>query len=421
MPFAPTITDNTGLPEVRDHLQAAAQYAIELRRRPADQRGENYSEDLRSALDFINQFDAIERALAAGQRAADDQRIAAIEQQMRAGARSFGVDSPEDMLRARRSWGEQVVTAEGFEDWAGTRNGPYTAEVRNLISEYPIADGGTGSSTWLPVTTPVLHAASMQRRRMFVRDLVAPGTTGLSGVPYIQEVDAVALEGGASAVSEGSAKPEVDMQWVPADAPVRKIAAWIPATDEIMADAPTLRSYIDARLEYMLLIREEAMEINGTGTAPQLKGILAYADKQSQSAVSGDFPATVAAAIGKVENVDGDADGLVCNPVTYWTAVAKRHSEQFDNGFGGNAPATVSGITWGLASVRTRAVAAAQGIVGAFRFGAQVFDRQGVTIKVADQHSDDFIKNMIVIRAEKRLAFAVWRPNLFVDTTLPTS
>jgi HK97 family phage major capsid protein len=418
MPFAPTITENTGLPEVRDHLQAAAQYAIELRRRPADQRGDGYSEDLRSALDFINQFDAIERALTASQRAADDQRIAAIEQTMRAGARSFGIETPEDLARARMSIGAQVVAADGYEDWASTRSGTFVTETRALISEYT---GTTGADTWLPVATPTLHAASTQRRRAFVRDLVAPGTTGLSGVPYIQEVDAVALEGGASAVAEGSAKPEVDMKWIPADAPVRKIAAWVPVTDEIMTDAPTLRSYIDARLEYMLMIREEQLQISGTGTAPQLKGILAYADRQTQGAVAGDLPATVAAAIGKVENVDGDADGLVLNPVTFWTAVAKRHSDQFDHGFGGGAPGAVNNITWGLTSVRTRAMAAAQGIVGAFRYGAQVFDRSGLVVRVSDQHEDYFVNNKQVILMERREAFAVWRPNLFVDTTLPTS
>lgn len=61
MPFSPTLTptgDATAdLRAVRSTLGDAAQYALELRARPADQRDESYADDVRSAIDAITELD----------------------------------------------------------------------------------------------------------------------------------------------------------------------------------------------------------------------------------------------------------------------------------------------------------------------------------------------------------------------------
>lgn len=414
MPFAPTIEKDADLAKVRGHLSDAAKYALELRSRPADKRDEAYTEDVRSAIDFINEFDPIERAMT---RAATPVEPPAPEGR---GSRANGADLGDQEFR---SIGRQVVEAQGFDEWQSSGRGrPFTVEARNLIGEYPTGNQwATGSNAFMPIGSPVLSTPSLQRRRFFVRDLCTVQSTGLASVPYFRELNAATNEAGALMVSEGSAKPEVALEFQAADAPVRKIAAWLPVTDEILSDAPTLRGYIDSRLEYMLLVREEAQELNGNGTAPNLTGITATAGIQTRGAVAGDLPATIGLAIGDVENVDGDADGVVLNPLNYWTAVTKRYATSFDNAGTGNAPNAQAGITWGLPAVRTRALASGKAIVAAWRLGATVFDREQTTIKVGDQHNDNFIKNILIVLGEKRVAFAVWRPALFVDTTVPTT
>jgi HK97 family phage major capsid protein len=57
------------------------------------------------------------------------------------------------------------------------------------------------------------------------------------------------------------------MEFTPALAPVVKIAAWIPVTEEILEDAPTLAGYINTRLAYMVDLREEAQILNGPAPA----------------------------------------------------------------------------------------------------------------------------------------------------------
>jgi HK97 family phage major capsid protein len=205
------------------------------------------------------------------------------------------------------------------------------------------------------------------------------------------------------------------------NAVIEKITAWLPITDEIAADAPTLMGYINGRLEYMLMLREEQQVLAGSGTSPQIQGLKTLSGIQTQAAVAGDVPGTVAAALGKVENYDGEANGVVINPLDFWTAVGKRYSTHFDNAATGGAPGSVDGLTWGYTAVRTRAVASAQGYVGAFGLGASLFVREDTTIKVADQHSDYFLRNLQVVRGEKRIGVAWHNPKWFVDVTMPTS
>jgi HK97 family phage major capsid protein len=43
-------------------------------------------------------------------------------------------------------------------------------------------------------------------------------------------------------------------------------------------------------------------------------------------------------------------------------------------------------------------------LVGNFATGAQLFDRMNATVEIARQNEDDFIRNMITILAEERIA-----------------
>lgn len=414
MPKLTTLAPDATLTDVRSAIVDAGRVMLELRAKPADQRGETFAADLRQAAEYITDHDLIAKALEIGEAA---ERAAADEARNKGrGSRSAGADIDNE----RRSMGQQVVDSDDFADFA-RRNGK-AVEVRNLLTEYQAGAYSSTAYPWLPVGSPELAVGSIQRRRLYVRDLMSVQSTGLKVVPYVREQNQTTNETGAAFTSEASAKSEVTATFENYSAIIEKITAWIPVTEEAVSDAPTLRGYIDTRLAYMLGIREEAGVLSGNGTSPNILGLDNVSGIQTQSAVTGDLPATVGQAIGKVENVDGSANGAVLNPIDYWVAVTKRYANQFDNGFSTGAPSTAeTNITWGIPAVRTRGVATTVGYVADWAMGATLFDRQETTIKVADQHSDYFTRNLLVVLAEKRIGVAWHRPNLFVKCTVPNS
>jgi HK97 family phage major capsid protein len=69
---------------------------------------------------------------------------------------------------------------------------------------------------------------------------------------------------------------------------------------------------------------------------------------------------------------------------------------------------------WSLPVVPTPAMTEDKFLVGAFDMAAQIFDRQDATVEVSTEDQDNFIKNKVTIRAEERLALAIYRPAALV-------
>ena len=412
--FKSTLTEKATATEIRQSLLAAGEYLAGLQAVPRESRDSNWAADVRSATDHVHGYDPV---------------LMAYERGYGAPGQGAGPAGATALIgnEGRQSAGRLVTTDRRYNEFAEKRAAGATfleLDLRGslLVDNHEVraqldsdaADGGV----FRPVGSAVDVPPRIRQARLFVRDVISTQSTSLASVPYIRELNAVTNELGASSVAEAATKPEVTMQFEQDDAQVRKIAAWIPATEEIIDDAPTLRGYIDTRLAYMLALREEFELLNGSGIGPRIKGILQFSGLQTQS-FSTDVPITIGLAIGKIENVDGEADGIAMNPIKYWTMKTTRNANQFDDGFGVGAPTNGPGNTlWGLPVIRSRVLTLNQCVVGSWRLGATLFDRLQTTIRVGNQHSTYFTENRVAILAEERVALAVHRPDFFCDTTL---
>jgi HK97 family phage major capsid protein len=161
--------------------------------------------------------------------------------------------------------------------------------------------------------------------------------------------------------------------------------------------------------------KEDAEFLNGSGTWPDIQGILGTTGVLTQSAVSSDNAQTFAAAFAQVENHDGTPTAVVLNPTNAWTMFSKRAaggSGTFDAG----APFSALPLTvWGVPTYRTRAIAANTALVGDFQLGGMIVDREQVNVETYRERYAEL--NQILLVCEERVGLMVFRPDLFVNVT----
>jgi HK97 family phage major capsid protein len=249
--------------------------------------------------------------------------------------------------------------------------------------------------------------------RLTIADLLAQGQTNENTIRYVKEDT---FTNAATTVTEGATKPEAAFDTSEVDAPVRKIAVTAKVTDELFADFPAMRDYIDNRLRYMVGLTEEVQLLTGDGNAPNITGILTTSGIQTQAKGSDPTPDAVYKAITKVRTVGFfEPDGVVFHP-NDWTDI--RLLKTLDGIYIWGSPMDMGPERiWGLPVVVTTGMTENTALVGAFRLGAQIFRREGIRVEATNTNSDDFVKNLITIRAEERLALAVYRPKAFATVT----
>ena len=72
---------------------------------------------------------------------------------------------------------------------------------------------------------------------------------------------------------------------------------------------------------------------------------------------------------------------------------------------------------FGIPVVVTSFIAEGTALVGSFRMGSQLFRREGIRVEATNTNDTDFIYNLITIRAESRMALAIYKPLAFCSVT----
>jgi HK97 family phage major capsid protein len=279
----------------------------------------------------------------------------------------------------------------------------------------------TASTSAGEMITPDRQAGvvMLPKRRLTIRALLAPGRTDSKSVEYVRQTGFV---NAAAPVAEGAQKPESSITFETESAPTKVIAHWVPVSRQAMDDAAGLQSLIDVELRYGLAFAEEDELLNGDGTGEHLKRLLHSDNRTAYETardVAGDNKAdTLLHAIEKAEVAELPASGIVLN-TSDWFALMGLKDENGAYLAGGPWVGQAARTLWDLPIVATPAMDAGTFLVGAFATAAQVFDRLLPEVLVSSEDRDNFIKNMLTVRAEERVALAVKRPEALIFGSFP--
>lgn len=377
------------------------------------------SRDLKAATDKVKEFaedakgrlEKGEQLSAAAKTAADEALVkfnelsasmTEIEQKL---ARRGGGDDAD-----RKSMGQRFVdddSVKGFMDRVPSK-GSVSLDVKAITSLTTDAMGSAGD---LIVPDRQAGIQAPPERRLTVRDLITPGRTNSNAIQYVQETG---FTNAAATTAEGLIKPESSLKFDLMTKPVATIAHWIQASKQILADAPMLASYIDGRLRYGLAYAEELQFLKGDGVGSNLLGMI----PQASAYVA---PAGLAGttmfdqmryAMLQAVLAEYPATGHILHPIDW--ARAETTKDDMGRYILGEPADGAPPRLWRLPVVETPAMNVDKFLTGAFKLACQLFDREDANVELSTEDRDNFVKNMVTIRGEERVALAVYRPEALV-------
>ncbi|MBY3257071.1 phage major capsid protein [Rhizobium laguerreae] len=310
-----------------------------------------------------------------------------------------------------KSIGEQFTEDQKVKEFLGQKmpRGRVDLTVKATITSATTNAAGSVGAALQATRLP--GVVELPQRRMTVRDLLTPGRMDQNALEYVQEK---VFNNNAGMVAEGAAKPQSDIQLELKSTTAKVIAHHFKASRQIMEDLAQLRSLIDNRGFYGLAFKEESQLLNGDGTGQNLLGIIPQATAFA-APITLTSPTSIdlmRLAMLQAALAEFPATGHVLNPIDWtWIETLK---DAGGNYIIGDPQGSTAPRLWNLPVVTTQSMQVDKFLTGAFQLGAQLFDRWDARVELATENEDDFIKNLVTLLFEERLALAVYRPQAFI-------
>lgn len=265
--------------------------------------------------------------------------------------------------------------------------------------------------------------ARIVRRKPFMRELV--NSAGITS-KYAVWIEQATPEGGAGMVGEGVAKPQADFDLVEASCEVKKVAAWIKVSKEMVDDLAFMRGEINNELIEIVELELDSQILGGSGAGDDLNGLLNYAQPFTPAA---QFVASIPfannldvlrVAMAQIAGENFSANYIIMNPVDLAAMeLTKTSTGEY------TLPMFVpmaDGITrvQSVPVVANTGVASGDYLVGDFT-KSNLRMREDLNIQVG-YINDDFTRNMMTVLCEARACHFVKANNVnaFVKGTFAT-
>jgi HK97 family phage major capsid protein len=358
---------------------------------------------------------------------------------------SMSVQSePQDrvfqQLGQHKSLGEMFTDSAGYKSAVnayresgkrfsqGFSTGAVALEAKGTLLEGP---GGGGGPLAAPVPQVIPGVVEKLFQRLTFADLLLSGQASVNSIRYVVEGTATS---GAAGVAEAGLKPQSTLGLTTTDEPIKKIATSLKIADEMIEDAPAIQSYINGRLTLFVKIEEERQLIRGTSGGNEVQGLLT---SRSVPVYAGGTAAG-SKSVQLFKAMNGQRGSAFVEPE--WIAIhpsdwqdirlATDTAGQFFGGGpfqgpygnGQNVDASnqlfaASDSLWGKPVYVTGIVGAGTAIVGS-SVSAQVWRKGGLSVEITNANENDFLTNLLAVRAEERLGLAVYRPTGFTEVRL---
>ncbi len=217
---------------------------------------------------------------------------------------------------------------------------------------------------------------------------------------------------GPAPVAEGAAKPESNYGGTIQTGTIKTMATWTKLTEQMIADDSNIVNFINDDLPYQLAKVIEYQILRGDGSSGNFSGLDQSGNYHDYiSGITFESDDTVIDLVLRVKSAM-EAEGvtnvmLLLNP-SDWCKVLTAKNVNKDYLIPGIIDVPSKTI-WGVPVVTNPFVAAGKFYLGNFAEAGKIVEREDLSIEM-DREQDDFTKNLMTLRVERRLDFAVMQP-----------
>jgi len=264
-------------------------------------------------------------------------------------------------------------------------------------------------------------------RPIRIRDLIPTVPTVSNAVEFMRELvftNNSAPQGTASGIGGGEfvAKAESNITYELVTKAIRTIAHWIPASRQVLSDAPMLQGLINSRLVYGLDLKSDQQILLGDGTGQELDGLLVDGDinninKLPAGTAAADVPSAmidhIRKAVTKCQEFEYyNMTGLLLNPAD-WEILETAKATDGHYLMVSMPTDTATQTVWRIPVIISNAMPANTFLIGDWSMGAVIYDREDISVRISESHSDYFVKNGVAILGEERYTLAIPLPKAF--------
>lgn len=341
-----------------------------------------------------------------------DARVIEME---KASKRSF------DGAQVAKSYGQQFVESDAYKNANGRGTNAHT--VRKNLSGLAASAGPLVNADRRPDV--IIRAG----RQAFIRQLLPSVTTTSNAVEVMREnvfTNAAAAQAPGSASTaigggEFQNKAQSNVTYELLTVPVRTFAHFIPASRQVLSDAPMLQRLVDSKLVYGLNLLSDTQLLFGDGTNQNLTGLMVDSGVETVGQIASGTTAAqrpgamldhIRAAITRCQTFNyGNVNGIVLNPVDWGTLETAKGTD--GHYIWVSVPNGGESRLWRVPVIVSNAMTTNNFLLGDWTMGATVYDREGIDIRVAEQHASMFVQNAVAILAEERYGFGIEQPKAF--------
>jgi HK97 family phage major capsid protein len=256
-------------------------------------------------------------------------------------------------------------------------------------------------------------------RPLHIRELLPMAPMNTRDFVYLKETGG---EGAPTAVSEGSAKAQIDFDLEETTSPAQVIAGWVVISNQMLDDVASLRGFLANRLLEKLFVSEDAELLNGSGSTPHLSGINHAGNFTAYAGLATINIERLIEAIGQLAALSRNPSGIILSPSDYFALALHKGDGSGDYTLPPLVTVGQNGLIMvaGVPVMWTSEQAAGTFTIGDFINGCVLLNRQSPRIEFFVDAELAKV-NKTLIRIEERVAFPIFGDDYFIKGDLNVS